>query len=112
MVESVCDRVAVMYFGRIAELGTARGVFTHPRHPYTHLLLRSAPAPGRRSLIPEDAQTELPDPYNPPPGCAFFARCPRRTARCQEKHPPLESSLGEVDHLAACYHPHGESEAA
>jgi len=110
VVESVSDRVAVMYFGRIAELGTAREVFTRPRHPYTHLLLRSAPAPGRRSLIPEDAHTELPDPYNPPPGCAFFARCPRGTARCREQNPPLESSFGEAMHLAACYHPHGESD--
>ncbi len=107
VVESVSDRVAVMYFGRLAELGPARDVFARPRHPYTHLLLRSAPAPGRRSLMPEDANTELPDPYNPPPGCAFFARCPRGTDECQASHPPLEAAAGEPTHLAACYHPHG-----
>ena len=51
VVESVSDRVAVMYFGRIVEIGSARAVFARPRHPYTHLLLNSAPAPGRRSLV-------------------------------------------------------------
>jgi oligopeptide/dipeptide ABC transporter ATP-binding protein len=112
VVESVSDRVAVMYFGRIAELGTARDVFTHPCHPYTHLLLRSAPAPGRRSLVPEDAHTELPDPYNPPPGCAFFARCARATEQCQTRHPNLEPMLAEPGHVAACYHPHGGDDEA
>jgi oligopeptide/dipeptide ABC transporter ATP-binding protein len=106
VVESVSDRVAVMYFGRIAEIGPARELFARPRHPYTHLLLRSAPAPGRKSLIPEDAHTELPDPYNPPPGCAFYARCPRGTDRCREKHPDLAAAPGMTAGRVACYHPH------
>jgi peptide/nickel transport system ATP-binding protein len=108
VVESVSDRVAVLYFGRLAELGPAQAVFAGPRHPYTHLLLDSAPAPGRKSLIPEDTETELPDPYNPPPGCAFFARCPNRTDRCSSAQPPLESAPGNAAHLAACYHPVGQ----
>ncbi len=107
VVESVSDRVAVMYFGRIAEIGPALQVFNAPRHPYTHLLLRSAPVPGRPSLVPEDTDTELPDPYDPPPGCAFHARCPRGTDMCLAAHPPLEAAPGEPDHRAACYHPHG-----
>jgi peptide/nickel transport system ATP-binding protein len=106
VVESVSDRVAVMYFGRVVEVGPGRSVFRSPRHPYTHLLLNSAPAPGRRSLIAEDANTELPDPYNPPPGCAFYARCPRRTETCNSKVPQLEGVGGEEGHRAACYHPH------
>jgi len=106
VVESVSDRVAVMYFGRVAEVGPGRSVFRSPRHPYTHLLLNSAPAPGRRSLIAEDANTELPDPYNPPPGCAFCARCPRSTEMCNSKVPPLESVGDEEGHRVACYHPH------
>ncbi len=110
VVESVSDRVAVMYFGQVAELGAARQVFARPRHPYTHLLLNSAPAPGRRVLAPEDANTELPDPYNPPPGCPFFARCPRGTDICRESYPPLEAKFGDADHLAACYHAHGGNE--
>ena len=105
VVESVSDRVAVMYFGRVAEVGPAREIFTAPRHPYTHLLLKSAPVPGRRSLIPEDADTELPDPYNPPPGCAFHARCPRGTDVCLAAHPPLERAAGAAAHETACHHP-------
>jgi len=111
VVESVSDRVAVMYFGRIVEVGPARAVFGRPRHPYTHLLLNSAPAPGRKSLIPEDAETELPDPYNPPPGCPFFARCPRGTDICTSAMPPLEAAPDDTRHRAACYHPHGETAA-
>ncbi|MEC5322017.1 ABC transporter ATP-binding protein [Aurantimonas sp. A3-2-R12] len=108
VVESVSDRVAVMYFGRIAELGPARSVFAVPCHPYTDLLMRSAPAPGRHDLIPEDANTELPDPYNPPPGCAFYARCPNATDVCRSRHPPLGPVPGGgADHLVACYHPNG-----
>ncbi len=107
VVESVSDRVAVMYFGRIAELGPARSVFAAPRHPYTDLLMRSAPAPGRHDLIPEDANTELPDPYDPPPGCAFYARCPNASDVCRSRHPPLEPVPGGADHLVACYHPNG-----
>ncbi len=103
VVESVSDRVAVMYFGHIVEVGPAAEVFARPRHPYTHLLLNSAPAPGKRSLIPEDAETELPDPYNPPPGCPFYARCPRRSDICLTAFPPFNAA--SPAHLAACYHP-------
>jgi peptide/nickel transport system ATP-binding protein len=105
VVESVSDRVAVLYFGRVAEVGPARRIFTAPRHPYTHLLLDSAPVPGRRSLIPEDADTELPDPYDPPPGCAFHARCPRATQLCLAEHPPLEAAPGTEPLETACHHP-------
>ncbi|MBC7282025.1 oligopeptide/dipeptide ABC transporter ATP-binding protein [Hoeflea sp.] len=105
VVESVSDRVAVMYFGRIVEVGPARAMFRRPGHPYTHLLLDSAPAPGRRVLVSEDANTELPDPYNPPPGCAFYARCPRGTDLCNAKIPQLEAVSGDETHRAACFHP-------
>jgi peptide/nickel transport system ATP-binding protein len=105
VVESVSDRVAVMYFGHIVEIGPAAEVFARPRHPYTHLLLNSAPAPGKRSLIPEDAETELPDPYNPPPGCPFYARCPRRSDICPTAFPPYSAPAGALAHKAACYHP-------
>ena len=110
VVESVSDRVAVMYFGRMAELGPARQVFRAPLHPYTDLLMRSAPAPGRHELLAEDASAELPDPYNPPPGCAFAARCANRTARCNEAQPAPDEAKGGAtgagaDHIAACHHP-------
>ncbi len=108
VVESVSDRVAVMYFGRIVELGASGSVFGSPRHPYTHLLLGSAPAPGRKELSSETGHVDLPDPYNPPPGCAFAARCPRASGQCTTSLPQLEShgSAG-ASHQAACWHPHG-----
>jgi oligopeptide/dipeptide ABC transporter ATP-binding protein len=109
VVESVSDRVAVMYFGRIVEVGPAKEIFRRPRHPYTHLLLKSAPVPGRKSLIPEDTDTELPDPYNPPPGCPFYARCPRRSEVCTSRFPPLEAAPENAEHQSACYHPHEET---
>jgi len=102
VVESVSDRVMVMYFGRVVEHGPAGDVFAAPRHPYTRLLLTSVPVPGRRPDIPEDADTELPDPYDPPPGCAFKARCPRARDRCGETRP----ELGGATHDAACFYPH------
>ncbi|WP_346895326.1 oligopeptide/dipeptide ABC transporter ATP-binding protein [uncultured Roseibium sp.] len=107
VVESVSDRVAVMYFGRMAELGPARQVFRAPLHPYTELLMRSAPGPGRHALLAEDTSAELPDPYNPPPGCAFAARCGNRTARCTEVLPAPDAARGEANgcHIAACHHP-------
>jgi len=103
VVESVSDRVAVMYFGRIVEIGPSRDIFARPRHHYTRLLLDSAPSPGRKSLIPEETETELPDPYDPPPGCAFASRCPAATEVCRRDTPVLlpEGSA----HRAACHHP-------
>ncbi|MEM5582399.1 oligopeptide/dipeptide ABC transporter ATP-binding protein [Roseibium sp. AS2] len=109
VVESVSDRVAVMYFGRLAELGPARDIFRQPLHPYTGLLMRSAPAPGRHDLLAEDATTELPDPYNPPAGCAFAARCPNRTDTCVTARPAPDEASGGPDHFAACYHPLGRA---
>ncbi|MGX1496522.1 oligopeptide/dipeptide ABC transporter ATP-binding protein [Labrenzia sp. MBR-25] len=109
VVESVSDRVAVMYFGRMAELGPAREIFRHPLHPYTDLLMRSAPAPGRHDLMSEDASAELPDPYNPPKGCAFAARCAHRTDICVAGKPAPDEATGGNDHIAACYHPLGKA---
>lgn len=106
VVESVSDRVAVMYFGRLVELGAATDVFTETLHPYTDLLMRSAPAPGRHELMSEDADAELPDPYKPPPGCAFAARCGRKTDVCLASRPARTEASGQgIGHVAACYHP-------
>lgn len=105
VVESVSDRVVVLYFGRVAEIAPAKALFNQPRHHYTRLLLNSAPAPGRRSLAAEDAEAELPDPFNPPAGCAFYARCPARSDKCNSVMPELKPASGDGSHLAACHHP-------
>ena len=108
VIESVCDRVAVMYFGRIVEIGTAREIYAHPRHPYTALLMRSAPTPGRRRIEAEEKPAELPDPLNPPAGCAFATRCPRADDHCRLHRPPLEELSG--GQAAACWHPMEEND--
>ncbi len=102
VVESLCDRVAVMYFGRIVETGPTAEVFARPRHPYTALLLRSAPVLGRAAAAVEDDPAELPDPADPPPGCSFAPRCPRADAGCRQRRPDLS---GEGGHAEACWNP-------
>ncbi|MCT8997859.1 ABC transporter ATP-binding protein [Chelativorans intermedius] len=106
VVESVSDRVAVMYFGRIVEEAAAHALFACPRHPYTKLLFDSAPVPGKKGLTGEEGLAELPDPYNPPPGCAFAPRCRRAAEDCRASRPPLETR--EAGRHAACFHPLGD----
>ena len=103
VVEAVSDRVVVLYFGAVVEIGRAETIFNAPRHPYTKLLADSAPVVGRPLTAPEQKGTELPDPLNPPPGCAFAGRCPRATDICRTEDPALRP-MGE-DQLAACHHP-------
>ncbi len=103
VVEAVSDRVMVLYFGAVVEIGDAKRIFKTPRHPYTKLLAASAPVVGRPLTPPEQKGTELPDPLNPPPGCAFAGRCPKATDLCRTEDPALRD-MGE-DHLAACHHP-------
>jgi len=100
VVRHLCDRVAVMYLGRIMEEGPVGAVFAAPRHPYTQALLSAAP-----SLHPERRQTRLllqgepPSPADPPSGCVFRTRCPIATAACAAEVPAL---TGEAGHRAAC----------
>ena len=103
VVEAVSDRIAVLYFGSVVEVGPAEKVFANPRHPYTRLLAESAPVVGRPLTPPEAKGTELPDPLNPPPGCAFAARCMRASEKCRVEIPtlsPLSDGTG-----VACFHP-------
>ncbi|WP_420837218.1 ABC transporter ATP-binding protein [Chachezhania antarctica] len=103
VVEAVSDRVMVLYFGSVVEIGRADSIFAHPRHPYTKLLADSAPVVGRPLTAPEQKGTELPDPLDPPPGCAFAGRCPKATDICRTDEPELRD-MGE-DQRAACHHP-------
>ena len=103
VVEAVSDRIAVLYFGSVVEVGPAEEVFAAPKHPYTKLLANSAPVVGRPLTAPEAEGTELPDPLNPPPGCAFAARCPKATDKCRSETPKL-APLGTATSVA-CFHP-------
>ncbi|MBN2740627.1 MAG: ATP-binding cassette domain-containing protein [Rhodobacteraceae bacterium] len=103
VVEAVSDRIAVLYFGSVVEEGRAEDIFANPRHPYTKLLADSAPVVGRPISDPEDAHAELPNPLDPPQGCAFAKRCPHASDICRKTTPRLEQ-IG-ADQRVACYHP-------
>ncbi|MDH5362964.1 MAG: ABC transporter ATP-binding protein [Aigarchaeota archaeon] len=102
--EYVCDRIAIMYLGKIFEIGGKQQVFRHPRHPYTLSLLSSIPVPDPtaklKRFIPRG---EIPSPINPPSGCRFHPRCPFAQKVCSEQEPRLDEI--EKNHLVACYFP-------
>jgi len=90
VVGHISRRVAVMYLGRIVEMGPTQEIFASPLHPYTQALLRAVPKPvpkkaGKRSILEGD----VPSPINPPPGCYFHPRCAQCFAPCEGRYPPL-----------------------
>jgi peptide/nickel transport system ATP-binding protein len=98
----ICNRIAVMYLGKIVELGNLKEVFSHPQHPYTISLLSAIPVPDpkaqRQKIIPKG---EIPNPINPPSGCRFHPRCLYARDICSEKEPELIEVRSE--HFAACH---------
>jgi oligopeptide/dipeptide ABC transporter ATP-binding protein len=78
-----CDRIAIMYLGRIVEIGPAEQIYSDPKHPYTQSLLRAIPEPDPRNAMPRDLpRGEIPDSVSPPLGCSFHPRCPMAFERC------------------------------
>ena len=110
VVKHMAHRIAVMYLGKIVELGAAEAVFDAPLHPYTRALISAVPLPdplrerSRKALLLEG---DLPSPINPPTGCAFHPRCPHAVEECSRRVPELEDCgegreaaclrLGEID---------------
>jgi peptide/nickel transport system ATP-binding protein len=102
VVEHFCDRVAVMYAGRIVEIADADGFHDHCRHPYTRALADAVPQPDPQiPLPPVPVEGEPPDPSALPSGCAFHPRCPYRFDPCSTQRPPLTVVSG--NHVAACW---------
>jgi peptide/nickel transport system ATP-binding protein len=104
VIRNICDRVAVMYLGKIVEIGKTEDVYRNPRHPYTRALLGSVLAPGQKLPEQEVLSGDLPSLLNPPSGCRFRTRCNRATELCTTTPPALAAS--SPSHLAACHHPY------
>ncbi|HMH50928.1 MAG TPA: oligopeptide/dipeptide ABC transporter ATP-binding protein [Candidatus Acidoferrum sp.] len=101
VVRAMCQRIAVMYLGKIVESGDTHAVFQHPRHPYTQSLLAAVPRIGGRRVTLEFALTgEPPNPRDVPSGCRFRTRCPLAQDLCADEEPPLRAVGGG---LVACH---------
>jgi oligopeptide/dipeptide ABC transporter ATP-binding protein len=102
VVEHVCDRIAVMYLGRIVELARDKELYTSPVHPYTVALLSAIPVPDpnitKKRIILEG---DVPSPMRPPPGCHFHTRCPQKKDVCEKAVPKL-TDVGD-GHFVACH---------
>jgi peptide/nickel transport system ATP-binding protein len=104
IAESVCDYIAVMYLGKVVEMGRPEEIFHTPRHPYSQSLIAATPVPDPKRRVGRIVLPgEVPSPANPPPGCAFNPRCSRASKECRELGPALE--LVSNDHYVACFHP-------
>ena len=110
VVELMCERIVVLYLGRVMEIGPAEAVYRRPRHPYTQALLAASPVPdpeaprARRVL-----QGDIPSPLAPPSGCVFRTRCPLATPDCTRAVPPMVA-VG-AGHSVACIHVGADVEA-
>jgi len=102
VIKHVCDRVAVMYLGKIVETAPNKALFSDPKHPYTEALLSAIPIPDpKKRKRGQILMGDVPSPINPPPGCRFHTRCPHVMSICKEAEPDM---IGLNDsHQVACY---------
>ncbi|MYN11798.1 ATP-binding cassette domain-containing protein [Pusillimonas sp. TS35] len=101
VIRHLCDRVAVMYLGRIVETAPIDELFANPRHPYTQALLAEIPRIENRRATFQPIRGEIPSPIAPPTGCHFHPRCPHAMPRCSREAPQLKGI--PIHHLSACH---------
>ena len=107
----MCDRVAVMYLGKIVEQATSEQLYAHPRMPYTGALMSAVPVADPRLAASKQRQTlsgDVPSPTNPPPACRFHTRCWKAQEICRQEYPPLEPKEG--GNIASCHFPLTDAE--
>jgi peptide/nickel transport system ATP-binding protein len=107
VVRAMCQRVAVMYLGKIVERAPAAEIYARPRHPYTRALLSAVPEPDPKAKQSRIVLSgDMPSPATPPPGCPFHPRCPHplKSERCRTAVPPLREVPAGSGHLAACHY--------
>jgi oligopeptide/dipeptide ABC transporter ATP-binding protein len=99
----ICDRIGILYLGKMAEIGDLYEVYSHPLHPYTQALLAAVPVPNphKRRTQPMPAG-EIPNPIHPPPGCRFHPRCPIARENCAIDEPALREL--RPGHFVACHY--------
>lgn len=108
VVKNVSDKVAVLYMGKLVELGSGDQVYNRPAHPYTRTLLDAVPVvDASRKIKPAADRISMPSRNRPPEGCAFRLRCPRAADRCAKEEPVLR--IGQAGQSVACHFPHDES---
>jgi len=104
VIEHVCDRIAVMYLGKIVEIADRDELYKNPKHPYTQALLASIPViGGGRKKMTKILSGEIPSPINPPSGCAFHPRCHVATEHCQQETPSLKPVSENSKNLVSCF---------
>jgi len=98
----ICDRIGVLYLGKMCELGNVHEIYAQPLHPYTQALMAAVPVPDPRSRRTEKMpEGEIPNPINPPSGCRFHPRCPIAQEICSQQEPLMRELRPE--HLVACH---------
>jgi peptide/nickel transport system ATP-binding protein len=101
LARHICNRVAIMYLGKIMEMGNVEDIIYEPLHPYTKALMRAVPSPNPDARrIEVVIKGEIPSPINPPPGCRFSSRCPEYMDICEKEPPLIDVGKG---HYVACH---------
>jgi oligopeptide transport system ATP-binding protein len=105
VIEHLCDRIAVMYLGKIVEVATREVLFKNPKHPYTQALISAIPKIGLgKKQMKKSLGGEVPSPINPPSGCHFHPRCPYKMDKCVQSAPPLKNYSSSTEpHMTSCW---------